>query len=124
VLVVDDDEGVREFVTACLQQLGCRIIALDNPLEAVRIFRREQIDLVVFDIFMPDRDGIDMLMELRFMEPHVKAIAISGGGSMPTGQALRLAEKLGATVTLAKPFSVRQLQSAVQSLLEPQQKAA
>jgi CheY-like chemotaxis protein len=122
--VVDDDEGVREFVTACLQQFGCRIIAVDNPLEAIRIFRREQIDLVIFDIFMPDRDGIDMLMELRFMEPNVKAIAISGGGSMPSGQALRLAEKLGATVALAKPFSVQQLQSAVQSLLEPQQKAA
>jgi CheY-like chemotaxis protein len=124
VLVVDDDDEIRRLITECLESLGYNIISVERSREAVRIFRREQIDLVILDVFMPERDGIDTLMELRFMEPKAKVIVMSGGGEMPAGQALRWAEKLGAAVTLPKPFSIQELRNVVQSTLTPDRKAA
>jgi CheY-like chemotaxis protein len=113
VLVVDDDEGMRGWLTEVLQGEGHRVFAAPDGLEAVRLAKRQSFDLVITDISMPNEDGLGTVRALRKTQSKLKIIAISGGNS----DALVDAKLLGAAAALAKPFTAEALLSCIRGLM-------
>lgn len=117
VLVVDDDPGMRDMIRDWLTPSGYNLLYADSGKEGTKIFRRQRVDLVLLDVFMPDQDGIEVLMELRRIAKSPKVVMMSGGGVMKLEQVLKLASKLGATETLPKPFTPIELTQTVHRLI-------
>jgi len=113
ILVIDDDEETRKVLQAALAAAGYFVFLAQTGAEGVRLFRSERIGLVIVDIWMPDKDGLETIMELRRVVPDAKIIAMTGvvnaGGINP----LSWASRLGATGSLQKPFSSGDLLAAV-----------
>lgn len=118
ILVIDDEEQLARMVRIMLEREGYRVVVAQNGKEGMKYFRVEPTDLVITDIFMPEKEGLETIRELRKDFPGTKIIAMSGGTSKAEGfSALPLAEKLGATFTLVKPFSRTELLTLVRKCL-------
>lgn len=118
ILVIDDDNAVREILYESLSQYGYDIRCARDGEEALDIVQQEYLpDLVISDIIMPKKEGIETIIELRKMLPDVKVIAISGGGRTKAGDFLQLARKLGANISVEKPIDMDYLEQAVAGLL-------
>jgi len=114
VLVVDDEEQVRQLIRETLEQAGHHVWEARDGKEALLLFRQSHADLVIMDILMPDQDGLESIVSLRREYPKVKVIAITGGTDMiGILTFLDVAKMLGATRTLQKPFEMRALLDAV-----------
>ena len=85
---------------------------------AARLYREDPTDLIVTDLIMPHKEGLELITELRRDFPGVRIIAISGGGRLGPEEYLPIARKLGALHTLAKPFDRKDLLEAVEDVLE------
>ncbi len=118
ILVIDDNTSVREAVCEMLQQAGYETISVENGRSAVQIHRRDPVDLIITDLFMPDTDGLEIIYQFRQEFPEVKIIAVSGGGSRGLVELLAVAKKMGAQRALMKPFSWEDLSAAIHELLE------
>ncbi|MFQ5774253.1 MAG: response regulator [Kiloniellaceae bacterium] len=118
ILVVDDEEPVRTTLRQMLEKAGHQIFEAANGEEAIRVFEDLKIDLVITDIIMPEKEGIETIVGLRQTAPDLKIIAISGGGRTGNMDFLQLAKKFGANGVLAKPFAVQAVLDAVNSVLE------
>ena len=117
VLVIEDDAEVRGMVCKMLNGEGFDAIAPVNGKEGIYLLSTESnIDLVITDLIMPEKDGIETIYELRQDFPHIPILAISGGGEVCAEDCLSLAKKLGADVTLFKPFRQQELLEAVREL--------
>lgn len=122
ILVVDDESELRDVVAQVLQTAGHRVVQAGNGAEATKLFAREHFDIVLTDVIMPEKDGMQVIAELRTKRPGVRIIAMSGGGHVPRDQYLKLASALGAHAALEKPFNNQALLAAVQKVLGPQAK--
>lgn len=120
ILVVEDDEAIREIITEVLYAEGHDILQSCNGAQALKLLRGNPVDLVITDIIMAEKDGIEMLYELRKYYPEVKSIAFSGGGKIGGTTYLALARSLGARCVLSKPFPISSLLIAVNNILKPE----
>ncbi len=111
ILVVDDDRELRGWMRELLTRAGYQVSEAADGNEALKQLREARLDLVILDLVMPEKDGVETLLELRREFPGLKVIAISGRDY------LAIAEHLGAQETLAKPFTASELISAVQAVL-------
>jgi DNA-binding response OmpR family regulator len=117
VLVIDDDPSFRRMIRMILTRLRHDVIEAQDGNEGVARFKAENPDLVICDIVMPDKEGIQTILEIRALAPDAKIIAMSGGGiSVGTGY-LTAALKLGANLILSKPFRPAELTAMVEQLL-------
>ncbi|HEV8715667.1 MAG TPA: response regulator [Candidatus Binatia bacterium] len=115
VLVIDDEEDARRVVEVMLKNAGHDAVLAVDGNDALRQFRRQHFELVICDVFMPDKEGIETLKELRQLDPTVPIIMMSGGA--PTAyfwgatykDYLAMAVAFGATRTIEKPFKYSQL---------------
>lgn len=117
ILVVDDDEMVRKTVTAFLQQAGHSVITADDGREAIGRVSDCALDLVITDILMPERDGLELIAWLRRRGATIRILAMSGGGRTRSMEFLPAAASFGATATIKKPFTRDQFISKVTELL-------
>jgi len=117
ILVVDDDESFRQPLCQTLLCAGHEVLAAGDGREALKLYRRQPIDLVISDLVMPGKEGIETMLELRRLQPDLKIIAMSGGGYIQCIDYLQMARRLGANRTLAKPFTAQEVIEAVTSLL-------
>jgi CheY-like chemotaxis protein len=119
ILLVDDDEGVRTLLHKALVAAGHEVEDAWNGDIALAAYRREPRDLVITDLVMPEKDGLETIMALRRLNPAVKIIAMSGGGrALGLGQLyLDTASTFGAHRILAKPFTSTALLTAVSEVL-------
>ena len=106
ILVVDDDPSICGMLQAGLGKAGYEVVVARDGEEASRIWREAKADLVIADIYMPHRSGLQLIMELKEQSPGTPIIAISDGGKTENLNPLRYAEVLGRVRTLAKPFSL------------------
>jgi CheY-like chemotaxis protein len=113
ILVIDDDAHVRLTISCMLQGLGYEIAQAADGNEGVRAFARLRPDVVITDILMPEKEGIETILELRNASKSVRIIAISGGGRIGNMELLDLARKLGADDVLTKPFTAEELRRLV-----------
>ncbi len=118
ILIIDDDEALRGTMRKILEMDGHRIQEAQDGEVGLRLFRESPVDLVVTDILMPEKEGIETILELRELSPDLRILAVSGGMELDRTGPLADAEALGADSSLPKPFSVDELQEAVRSLLE------
>jgi DNA-binding response OmpR family regulator len=113
ILVMDDDEMLRGTLRAVLAAAGYEVLEAADGNAGLRLQREQGADLVLVDIFMPERDGLEVIRALRAQVPQPQIVAMSGGGR--TGQIEVL--RVGAARTLLKPFPPRELLSAIRELL-------
>lgn len=118
VLVVDDDASVRALLRTILEEEGHRVDEAVDGKQGVAHYTRTPLDLVITDVLMPEKDGVELIMELQAHFPDVKIIAMSGGGRGLDAQFnLRIASDFGAIRRLEKPFSRQEVLDAVQAAL-------
>ena len=114
IIIIDDDDALREALVRILTEAGHTVAATVNGFEGVKLFRAEPADLILTDIMMPD-GGLPTIRVLHGDFPDLKIIAMSGGGQ----PRLDSAGGLGANRTLAKPFLAQQLLDAIKDVLTP-----
>jgi DNA-binding response OmpR family regulator len=116
-LVIDDDDLTRETICSMLEVAGFEVLRARDGNIGLKLFRDSPTDLVVTDILMPNKEGIETILELRRLNREVKIIAVSGGGRVGADQFLEAARKLGADDVLSKPFSRASLLTKINRLL-------
>ena len=117
VLLLEDNEAYRALMTEVLTLAGFEVCAASNGRRVPEILRERRIDLVITDLVMPDRDGIETMTELRYSHPRLPVIAISGDVPLNRDLYLTIAGKLGASRVLAKPFKMDQLVAAAREAI-------
>jgi len=117
ILVIDDDAQIRRMLCRMLQQKGYEVSNAADGAEGLRLFRQEPFDLVLTDLIMPEKEGIEMIIELKSEFPDVNIIAMSGGARMGPDAYLQLADSLGAQRTFSKPIDRAELLSAIHELI-------
>lgn len=117
ILIADDDENARSAFCAILEREGYSVIEACDGIEAIRRSDECQPDLVMVDLFMPEKDGIETLFELKQKKSDIKVIIISGGGRLEPLKYLGFAKMLGASATLEKPFTTEELKATINRVL-------
>jgi DNA-binding response OmpR family regulator len=118
ILVVDDNASLRRLLAAPLARAGHEVIEAADGAEACRICREVDVDLVILDLFMPVKDGIETMVELRAFAPGIPIIAMSGGGADASSlDLLNASELLGAALSIRKPFTMDEMLEAVRKVL-------
>jgi CheY-like chemotaxis protein len=118
ILVIDDDDLTRAILREWLQTAGYEVSDTNSGESALGILQSEAIDLVITDIMMPAKDGLQTILEIRRLPQPFKIIAISSGGSTNSTRLLQVAKSFGAISTLMKPFSEAQIVEAVTNALQ------
>ena len=119
ILVIDDEEPVRTLLRNYLESEGYSVCMARDGKQALQLFAKYHADLIITDVFMPEKDGLEVLAALRQNGATLPVIAISGGGRMRMDDVLRIAQSLGATRVLDKPIALDLLLETVQELLPP-----
>ncbi len=117
ILVIDDDDLVRDTLVRILTRAGHDAIGAKDGRDGVKQFQLQPPDLIVTDVIMPEQDGIETVLQLRRSDATLPIIAISGGGRARAMQFLETAQKLGADLVLPKPVKQQELLAAVSQLL-------
>jgi CheY-like chemotaxis protein len=117
ILIIEDDNEVREYLESVLSRAGYEVQSASNGKEGVQLFQADPADLVVTDIIMPEKDGIEAIIDLRRANSELKVIAISGGGRAEPENYLHSARLLGANRTMKKPFTNQEMLEAIADLL-------
>ncbi len=117
ILVIDDEEMARFTVRDMLEAAGHQVIEAINGDEGVALQHVHAFDLVITDMIMPKKEGVETVIELKQANPDQKIIAISGGGRTRNMDFLQMAEQFGADRILAKPFTEDELLESVDTCL-------
>lgn len=118
ILVVDDDGAIRGAIRRLLVMEGYEVVEAINGREAIASFRQQPADLVITDIWMPDKDGLEVIRELHRINPDLPMIAMSGGSSRGQLDFLHHAEAFGACQVIQKPFEIEELVKSVRRLVD------
>lgn len=117
ILVIDDDPAILLMIEIILTGAGYRVTCAPDGDEGVRLFRALRPDLVITDVIMPVREGIETILAIRQDQPNAKIIAMSGGGRTASRDLLTMARRLGADRIMSKPFTIDELTAVVEQTL-------
>lgn len=117
ILIIDDDHHILLMIKKMLERAGFDVDLASNGIEGLRVFQNIQVDLVITDIIMPEKEGLETIREMKRMQPDLKVIAMSGGGKISADNYLETARIFGASKVLQKPFSQKTMVMAVIDLL-------
>ncbi len=118
ILIIDDNAELRKLLRQILEGEGYEVLEAADGIEGLEIYKDEPTDLVITDLIMPEKEGIETIRELKMDFPDVKIIAMSGGGRIGPESYLDMAQKLGALQTLTKPLDRKELLEAVRYILK------
>lgn len=114
-LVVDDEQIICTLLQEWLVSAGHSVVTAHGGVDAGEAIKQRQFDLVITDVLMPHGDGLDLITELKKVQPGARIIAMSGGGRYVEGDDyLRLAKCIGAHAAVMKPFAWQELQAAIE----------
>lgn len=117
ILLADDEPDVLDALRGILEDAGHEVLTAVDGDNALKILRRQFVDLVVTDVIMPAREGLELIMILKRDNPGIGVVAISGGGALSKEATLTIADRLGADCTLAKPFTREEFLRSVTEVL-------
>ena len=117
ILVIDDDTLVRRMLCSALHKMHYKTVEAPTGSSGLQAFKKNNPDLVITDLIMPDENGFEAILKIRAVNPNVKIIAMSSGGAYKKNGFLEMAEDLGAQATIKKPFTVAEIETAVSALL-------
>lgn len=118
ILLVEDDDEVRDVLKTLLQGEGHDVSEAADGNAAMEEFLQNPADLVVLDIVLPDKEGLETIIDLKRTHPNVKIFAMSGGGRTSPQDYLDMAKRLGAVEVIAKPFSIDDFLRGVDAALK------
>jgi two-component system, cell cycle response regulator CpdR len=118
ILVVDDEPAIRDLLVIMLETSGHTVSTAEDGVQAPKIMATQAIDVVITDLLMPERDGLEFISEIRKKYPKVKIIAMSGGGHIARDSYLRIAKTFGAQFLLEKPFNQAGVLEALETVLK------
>jgi len=119
IVIIEDDDTLRPALLQTVRKLGHEAWAEPDGKAGLARVRAWPPDLVITDMVMPEKEGVETIRELRRDFPAIRIIAISGGGRHHNADYLLFAKKFGATATLAKPFSRDELRQVLETVLAP-----
>jgi DNA-binding response OmpR family regulator len=117
ILLIEDEDALRDMLRMSLERMGYAVIEAKDGREAIALFKQTPVDLVLTDLLMPEKEGLETIRELRRGDPGLKIIAMSGGGRTDARDNLTMAKNFGATTVFSKPFTIDELAQAVSALL-------
>jgi CheY-like chemotaxis protein len=117
ILLIDDEDLVRLTLREMLLGAGHTVADAADGRAALELFGATNPDLVITDILMPEQEGLQTIAQMRQMRPHIKIIAISGGGGPRSSDLFRYATMLGARRALSKPFKKKDFIAAIDEVL-------
>jgi len=118
ILIIDDEAMIRDLLVNILEREGYETITASGGKDGIKIYRENPADLIITDLLMPEKDGLETIMELRREFQDVKIIAMSGGGKVDPDTYLQIAKTMGAIKTISKPFERKELLKTIQEILE------
>ncbi len=118
ILLVDDDNQVRDMLKKIFVMEGYEVVEAADGLQATELYDPEVIDLVVTDIVMPEKEGLQTIREIRQVNPEARIIAISGGGRIKPEDYLDWANRIGVDQTFTKPIRRTEILAAISELLD------
>ena len=123
ILVIDDDVQMRQMLKQLLERAGYEVIEAADGVTGIELYRQEPTDLMITDLIMPNKDGMETIIELKRDFPDVKIIAISGGSrAMDPKDYLYYTTQYGIVHTLTKPFDPQEMLEMVQVELQEEVK--
>ncbi len=114
ILVVDDDRDVRDMLQRLLERAHYEVEIAENGRQALKMFQEKTYDVVITDILMPEKEGVETIIELRKQYSDLKIIAISGGGKGDAAHYLQVAQAFGADRIFSKPFECNEILQAIE----------
>ncbi|MBD3306665.1 response regulator [candidate division KSB3 bacterium] len=124
ILLIEDDVSQRQLFKTALENAGYTVLEAPDGQEGLERYHQQPCDLIITDIFMPNKEGLETILELKTQYPSVRIIAISGGGSwvqhgrsLGATDSLEIARKFGADRVLKKPIKLQRLLALVDTLL-------
>jgi CheY-like chemotaxis protein len=117
IMVVDDDASIRRTLHILLSKAGHEVVQAADGLEAIKLWRAQAGDLVITDLHMPQKDGIETIIELLSHNPGIRIIAMSGGGQTKRLDLLGNLSLLGSVLTIEKPFTLAEMMAVVNRAL-------
>jgi len=120
VLIIEDDPDVSDLLKFAAERAGHVVQTAANGKRGLESFATFEPDVVVTDILMPEKEGMETIVDLRKSRPATPIIAISGAGAVGKANILEIAQKLGASRTFAKPLVIADLLGAIAALAGPE----
>jgi len=114
ILVIDDEADICEMTKLLLEKSGHEVACTSDSRQAGKMLKETHFDVVITDMLMPDKDGLEVMADLRRHHPEVRIIASSGGGRVSSDSYLHIARKSGAHALLSKPFTLQELLSCIE----------
>ncbi len=117
LLLIDDDQDFRTMLSVRLEKVGYQVIQAEDGIKGISAFKKNPVNVVVTDIIMPEKEGMETILELKKINPAVKIIAISGGGRSVPEDYLSIAEYFGAVKSFKKPFDMKEFVETIDMLV-------
>lgn len=117
ILVIDDEPEILKLIGRVLENAGYKVMTAENGRLADKLFDKHLFDLVITDIIMPQKEGLEIILQLKKNSPDTKILAISGGGKIKPAEYLGTAQATGAHAIVKKPFKISHLVEKVGQLL-------
>ena len=118
ILIIDDDKSILSFLEERLIFEGFNVLTASDGKEGMKLFNDNQVDLVITDIFMPDKNGFEIIIEMKKICPEIKIIAMTGIDLGMVKSCIKTAKFSGAEYAFAKPFETNSLLTALYKLLK------
>ncbi len=116
ILVIDDEKSIRALLKQLFERKGYQVLTAGDGDMGIQTFKENPVDLVIVDLIMPGKDGIETIQELKRLDADIKIIAISGGGIIQPDLYLKLARKFGAIYSFKKPIKNDDMLTFVENL--------
>ena len=118
ILVIDDEADICEMTKLLLERAGHDVSCTTDSRAAARMLKEQAFEVVITDMLMPDKDGLEVMADLRRHHPEVRIIASSGGGRVSSDSYLHIARKSGAHALLSKPFTLKELLTCIEEAFQ------
>ena len=116
ILIIDDERQIRTMLRHMFEKKGYIVFEASDGGEGIRCVKQNHIDLIITDIFMPGKEGIETIIELKRDYPEITIFAITGGGSVGPETFLKITHQLGVMETFTKPIDRKALLHAIDTL--------
>jgi len=117
ILVIDDDDILNDMIVQLLSEAGYEVEGARDGGCGLRLLETNLFDLIVTDIVMPEKEGLETIIAIRSTNKTIPIIAISGGGRLSPKEYLQMAQHLGADYAFQKPFDNEPFLAAVRECL-------
>jgi len=117
ILVIDDDPECVALLQIAFEKTGHTVFSTSDGMSGLKKACEEFFDLIITDVLMPEKDGLELMLELRRHKPDVKVIAISGGGVLHAEDCLKMAKVFGAQQVMRKPFDINRMLQVAQEMI-------